>query len=113
MSPHPLGSGALPLAWTFPLVVAALGACDPGVVTRQGKLVEVPADADADSGGESGDPQDVAPPLQALDAPRLLRRISLDLRGTLPAAAELDAVAADPAALDPLIEAYLADPALQ
>jgi hypothetical protein len=93
--------------------VAALGACDPGVVTRQGKLVEVPADADADSGGESGDPQEVAPPLQALDAPRLLRRIRLALRGTLPAAAVLDAVAADPAALDPLIDAYLADPALQ
>lgn len=45
-----------------------------------------------------------------LDAPRLARRMSVDLRGVLPTAAELDAVDADPAALDELREAWLDDP---
>lgn len=45
-----------------------------------------------------------------LDAPRLARRLSLDLRGVLPTPEELDAVEADPAALDELREQYLADP---
>lgn len=35
-----------------------------------------------------------------LDPPRLLRRMSLDLRGTLPTVEELDAVEADPQSLD-------------
>ena len=39
------------------------------------------------------------PPLVPLDAPRLLRRVSLDLRGTLPELEQLDAVEKDPAAL--------------
>ena len=49
----------------------------------------------------------------ALDAPRLLRRMSLDLRGVLPEAAELDAVEADPEALDALRDAWLEDPLLE
>lgn len=102
-----------PVLLRLPFWIAVLGACDPGVQTREGKLVEVPVESPADSGGETTPPEVEAPPLQPLDAPRLLRRISLDLRGTLPTAAELDAVAADPAALDSLIEAYLADPALR
>ena len=44
-----------------------------------------------------------------LPAPRLLRRLSLDLRGTLPSAEELDAVEADPAQVDALRDAYLED----
>lgn len=48
-----------------------------------------------------------------LDAPRLLRRTSLDLRGVLPDEAELDAVEADAAALDGLAAAYLEDPRLE
>lgn len=54
-----------------------------------------------------------APYLTPLSAPRLLRRISLDLRGILPSEAELDAVEADPSALDALRDAYLADPRLE
>lgn len=49
----------------------------------------------------------------ALDAPRLLRRMSLDLRGVLPSEAELDAVEADPGALDALRAAYLDDALLE
>ena len=108
----PVGAGGA-LRLTLPLLLGALGACDPGVETRKGELVEVTGAPATDSGGEGAAPEVEAPPLQPLDAPRLLRRISLDLRGTLPAAAELDAVAADPAALDPLVEAYLADPGLR
>jgi hypothetical protein len=47
---------------------------------------------------------------EPLDAPRLARRVSLDLRGVLPSTADLDAVEADPAALDPLRDQWLADP---
>ena len=54
-----------------------------------------------------------APPDEAelvpLAAPRLLRRISLELRGVLPTADELDAVEADPHAVDELVDSYLAD----
>lgn len=48
-------------------------------------------------------------PFVALAAPRLARRISLDVRGILPSAAELDAVEADALALDDLVEVWLAD----
>ncbi len=50
----------------------------------------------------------VAPP--TLDAVALLTRASLDLRGVRPDVADLDAVIADPAAVDGFIEGYLADP---
>jgi hypothetical protein len=48
--------------------------------------------------------------LQSLEAPRLLRRMSLDLRGTLPTLEELDAVEADPSTLDGFRDQYLEDP---
>lgn len=54
-----------------------------------------------------------APPpaeLVPLPAPRLARRLSIDLRGVLPTADELDRVEADPTALQPLRDAWLADP---
>jgi len=51
------------------------------------------------------------PPLhEPLDAPRLLRRLSLDLRGILPSVDELDRVQDDPASLAVLRDAYLEDP---
>ncbi|MFT5685593.1 MAG: hypothetical protein ACI8RZ_006547 [Myxococcota bacterium] len=53
-----------------------------------------------------------APPVTALAAPRLLRRMSLDLRGVLPAAADLDAVEADPTLLATYRDAWLDDPRL-
>ncbi len=46
---------------------------------------------------------------ETLPAPRLLRRLSLDLRGTLPTVEELDAVEADPTAYARIREAYLSD----
>lgn len=45
-----------------------------------------------------------------LAAPRLLRRISLDLRGELPDREDLDTVAMDPTVLASLTERYLEDP---
>lgn len=51
--------------------------------------------------------------LVELDAPRLLRRLSLDLRGVLPSVEELDAVEADPAALESYRDAWLSDPRLE
>jgi hypothetical protein len=54
-----------------------------------------------------------APALAPLPAPALLRRLSLDLRGTLPSAEALDAVEADPDALSGYRDAYLEDPALE
>lgn len=50
---------------------------------------------------------------QPLAPPRLLRRISLDLRGTLPTEAELDRVAADPTTVAALTQDWLAAPALE
>lgn len=44
---------------------------------------------------------------------RLARRLSLDLRGTLPTAAEIEAAEADPTALDGLRDAWLDDPAFE
>ena len=60
---------------------------------------------------------DTATPTRAVfveqDAPRLLRRMSLDLRGVLPTVQELDRVEADPSELDALRDAYLQDPRVE
>jgi hypothetical protein len=48
--------------------------------------------------------------LVPLDGPRLLRRVSLDLRGVLPTVAELDAAEADPDHWRELAVTWLADP---
>lgn len=45
-----------------------------------------------------------------LEAPRLARRMSLDLRGVLPSVEELDAVEADPSVLTDFSAAWMADP---
>ncbi len=57
-------------------------------------------------------PSPVVAPLryEPLPSPRLLRRLSLDLRGTLPSTEELDAVEADPSAYARIRDTYLADP---
>jgi hypothetical protein len=52
-------------------------------------------------------------PLVSLEAPLLLRRMSLDLRGALPTVQELDAVEADATRLDGLRDDYLDDPRLE
>lgn len=51
--------------------------------------------------------------LEEADPARLLRRMSLDLRGVLPTTEELDAVVEDPEQIDALRDAYLADPRLE
>lgn len=56
------------------------------------------------------EPTELGPAFVPLDDARLARRLSLDLRGVLPTTAELDAVEADPAALDALRDEWLADP---
>ncbi len=56
------------------------------------------------------DPVDEVTPLAA---PRLLRRLSLDLRGVVPSLEELDAVEADPARLEDYRDAWLDDPRLE
>ena len=77
-------------------LIVALGACQPAV--------DVP-------GGGLPDTTPTETGIVPLDAPRLLRRMSIDLRGRLPEPAELDLVAADPAAIDGLRDEYLDDPA--
>ncbi len=62
-----------------------------------------------DTGTTATEPSVLVP----LSQPALARRISLDLRGVLPDVADLEAVEADPAALDGLIEDWLADPLLE
>lgn len=54
-----------------------------------------------------GDGASTAPAMGAL---HLLRRASLDLRGVLPSADELEAVEADHGAVDGLVHGYLSDP---
>ncbi len=58
-------------------------------------------------------PEDSAPSLEALAPPRLLRRLSLDLRGRFPSVEELDAVEADPSVLEDYRLAWLAGPELE
>ncbi len=60
--------------------------------------------------GCASGPDALVAPAPSLPAPRLLRRISLDLRGVLPSPEELDAVEADPTLLDATVDAYLEDP---
>lgn len=58
-------------------------------------------------------PVDSAPVAQTpplLEAPRLLRRVSLDLRGVLPPEHELDAVEEDPSLVLDYSVQYMADP---
>ncbi|MDP6933884.1 MAG: DUF1592 domain-containing protein, partial [Myxococcota bacterium] len=51
--------------------------------------------------------------LVPLESPQLLRRMSLDLRGTLPTVEELDAVAEDPSLLEAMRDTFLDDPRLE
>jgi len=61
---------------------------------------------------DSGDPPPEAViEIVALPAPRLLRRMSLDIRGQLPSTDELDAVEADPGALPDIRAEYLSSEA--
>ena len=63
----------------------------------------------------TGEPELTPDPalLPSLEAPRLLRRASLDLRGKLPSADELNRVANDPGAYQEIATSYLQDPAVE
>jgi len=73
---------------------------------------DAPTPAPADS-AEPVTTELVDPPLLALDAPRLLRRISLDLRGVVPTIDELDAAEADPSLVERYRDDWLDDPRLE
>ncbi|MCB9797246.1 MAG: hypothetical protein H6741_31545 [Alphaproteobacteria bacterium] len=60
--------------------------------------------------GALPEPVSAVPAPVPLEAPRLARRISLDLRGVLPSEEELDAVEADPSLLPSLAEQWMQDP---
>ena len=108
------------------LFLAACGSspCMDGfLLTNQGTCVPWdPPDSSLDSQGEDLDDSDVDDSLDSgnadlgdadlvlLTGGRLLRRISLDLRGVLPTLAELGQVEADPAAVETLRDAWLEDP---
>lgn len=66
--------------------------------------------ADDSGGGEGGSGGEVDPG-DPLEPAAVLTRASLDLRGVRPTVGELDALAADPAALEPMIAAYVDEPA--
>jgi hypothetical protein len=74
---------------------------------------ESPAYEDTSDGGtaESESDTDDAPGTARLSETDRLVRISMALRGRRPSPAELDAVAADSAALDAIVDGYLDDPA--
>jgi hypothetical protein len=57
-------------------------------------------------GNDDGTPAEIVP----LEPVQLLTRASLDLRGVRPTVAEIEAVEADPAALDTTIETFYGDP---
>lgn len=62
-----------------------------------------------DTASDSGSPGEGTAP-SPMSAERALVRLSLDLRGVRPSEAELAAVAADPAAVDAYLDAFLEDP---
>lgn len=64
-------------------------------------------------GGEPGPVDSSAVSYEELDAPALLRRLSLDLRGTLPSEQEVLAVEANPSQVEVLRDEMLADPRLE
>ena len=62
---------------------------------------------------DSTPPESEVSAFEALPAPALLRRASLDLRGVLPTIEELEAVEADPEAMTAIAEGWFADPRFQ
>ena len=109
------------LGFTLLLAACTSSTCMEGfLLTKEGTCVpwkgdsldtemdtqgEGPDDSDVDDSADPGDED-----LVLLTGGRLLRRISLDLRGVLPTLAELDQVEADSAALEVLRDAWLEDP---
>jgi hypothetical protein len=95
----------------------AEGHCEPVAGEGPSDSADPDRDPDTDPEPDTADTDTAVPSaiveLVPLDPPRLLRRMSLDLRGVLPTVAELDAVEADPDAIDEAVERYLADPGFE
>ncbi len=77
-------------------LLLALLACGPEPAPAPGVRAEEEDTAPVDAPDTAAPRVDLAEDLAPLAPPRLLRRVSLDLRGRLPTVAELDAVEADP-----------------
>lgn len=92
-------------------VVLRAAAC--GALVGLAGCAERPSDPGVGGGLDSGVDDPAADLLLPLDDARLLRRLSLDLRGVLPTAAELDAVAADPDQVAVYRDAWLDGPQLE
>jgi len=96
--------------------LAAMLACTLTGCPDAGSDHDVADDASAEGEGEgegeteSGETDDAPSAVRLPDTDRLVR-ISMALRGRRPTIAELDAVEADPAALDAIVDGYLDDPA--
>ncbi len=72
-----------------------------------------PDDPVVQDSAEPSEVVDEVPELAVLEGPLLLRRLSLDLRGELPALEELEAVEADPEKVWEYRDAWLEDPAFE
>jgi hypothetical protein len=88
------------------MTLILLVACTPPPGESAAAPEAVPFPTTVDWGGD-------ARYLTALEGPRLLRRMSLDLRGVFPSEDDLDAVEADPTALDAIRDDYLGDARLE
>ena len=89
-------------------VVAACQPNDPPI------LVPPEHPEDSGAGGTQPDPVlELGPRPELSDPLRFYRRVSLDLTGHLPDPDSLDALAADPSALDPTLENLLTHPGLE
>lgn len=84
------------LSWT-PWLWLAMAGCDGGVLPPTPTNAVDPATAGVSE-----------VPAEPLEGALLLRRVSLDLRGTVPSLAELDAMEDDPSVLPDLIDDFLA-----
>lgn len=91
------------------VVALVLAACrDDGAASASGSAGEG-ADAGSGDDGSTGAPPGPGDRGEPLAPAALLRRASLDLRGVGPSVDELDAIAADPEALDDMIAGFVDD----
>lgn len=98
---------------TLLAVLLAAGCGEAPCPEGEGRTAEgvcLPLATDEHAGG--GDPTGVST-VAPLAAPRLARRMSLDIRGVLPTASELAEVEADPSAVERLRSGWLSDPRLE
>jgi len=99
-----------------PRLLLLLVACAPDLAPVADREPVEPRvdDTSGSPGTDTADPEvDPAEDLVLLAGPRLLRRVSLDLRGTLPTPAELDAAAADPEVWRTYAAQWITEPAFE